>query len=91
MKTYILSYDLSQPGRNYASLYEAIKSYPSWAHLAESTWAVRTSGTAAQIRDHLRGAMDGNDQIVVVAAGAEGAWFGLPFAVSDWLKKNLTG
>ena len=53
MASYILSYDLRAPGRNYASLYDAIKVYGKWARINESVWAVVTSSSATQIRDHL--------------------------------------
>ena len=34
---YIISYDLKIPGRDYTSLYDAIKSLGDWQHLLEST------------------------------------------------------
>lgn len=33
MNTYIISYDLSDPGRDYSALYAEIKSFDNWAHL----------------------------------------------------------
>ena len=89
MATYLISYDLRKPGRDYASLYKAIKSYPTWAHLLESEWAVVTDDSAVDVRDHLAHQMDQNDGLTVVTAGAT-AWRGLSSQeVSDWLKENL--
>ena len=45
MASYIISYDLRKPERNYEALYEAIKAYGTWAHINESLWAVVTSQT----------------------------------------------
>jgi hypothetical protein len=36
MACYVVSYDLSQPQRNYEALYGALKSYGTWAHVNES-------------------------------------------------------
>lgn len=37
---YIISYDLCQPNKNYQDLYAALKSFPTWGRLTESTWAI---------------------------------------------------
>ena len=44
---YIVSYDLCQPNRNYQDLYAALKSFPVWGRLTESTWAIVTDKTHA--------------------------------------------
>ena len=87
MSRYIVTYDLSQPGRNYGELYNRIKSYPVWAQITESSWAISSDQTAVEIRDHLRGALDQNDKILVGLLGSS-AWAGLDEAVSNWLKKD---
>ena len=45
MSRYIITYDLSKPGRNYDDLYQRIKSYGTWAKIAESSWAIVTDQT----------------------------------------------
>lgn len=87
MKCYIISYDLRNT-RNYDDLYEAIRSYPRWAHIVESTWAVVTSNTAVQIRDHLIGVLDEDDRVFVVKSGSEAAWRNV-ICRHQWLKDNL--
>ena len=87
MTRYIITYDLSKPGRNYADLYKHIKSYSTWAKITESTWAVSTDNTAEQIRDNLKAALDSNDKLLVGPLG-QSAWFGLSSEVTDWLKAN---
>lgn len=89
MATYIISYDLRRPGQDYSSLHDAIKGLGAWWHHLESTWLVVTNRTAAQVRDALAPEMDGNDKILVVRSGGEGAWKGFTDKGSQWLKDNL--
>ena len=66
---YVISYDLKIPGRDYTSLYDAIKSYNEWQHPLESTWIVFSSDTANEISAKLRanGNMDNSDLLFVCA------------------------
>ena len=89
MATYIISYDLRSPGRNYEDLYERIRSYGTWAHITESTWAVMTTQTAAQVRDYVWAVMDNNDRLFVVKSGGEWGTYNLPKERNDWLRKYL--
>ena len=41
MATYIITYDLLAPGRNYDDLYSRIRSYNDYAQIVESTWPSR--------------------------------------------------
>lgn len=86
MSSYILSYDLRKPGRNYESLITAIKSYSEWAHPLESVWIVKTTRTAAEIRDDLGQHIDPNDGLIVVSFGSSWASIGLSSNVSKWLE-----
>ena len=88
MNAYIITYDLSQPGRNYDNLYERIKSYSSWARITESSWTLASEQNPVQIRDYLNSALDTNDKIFVGRLG-DSAWIGLSKEVSDWLKTNI--
>ena len=88
MACYIITYDLLKPGRDYAKLYDAIKSYGTWAHIAESVWAVVTAKTAVQVRDHLQGNMDSGDRIFVVKSSSEAAR-GNVICKNTWLKEHL--
>ena len=89
MKTYAVSYDLRQPGRDYEALYVALKSYGTYWHVLESVWILRTSRSAAQIRDHLTSQMDGNDQLIVAGLDGEAAWYGFTVDGGNWLKQQL--
>jgi len=89
MPSYLINYDLRKPGQNYDGLYEAIKSYPSWAHPLESFWVVVSETASTQIRDNLAKHLDKNDGLIVVKSANSGAWQGLSKDLTDWLKKNL--
>lgn len=86
-KCYIISYDLRKT-KDYADLIAAIKSYENWEYILESVWAIVTTKSAAQVRDHLLRHMDDDDGIFVVRSGREAAWRGVDCG-SVWLKKNL--
>ncbi len=91
MSTYLITYDLLGPGRDYSALYARIKLYNKWAAITESTWAVTTTQTATAVRDYLAAVMDSNDKLFVVNLGTkigESAWRGMPKEVTDWLKAN---
>jgi hypothetical protein len=88
MACYIISYDLRKPGRNYDSLYAAIKSYGTWAHINESVWAVVTAEKAVQVRDKLLTHIDTNDRLFVIKSGTEAAWRN-PICKNQWLKDHL--
>lgn len=85
MATYIIDYDLNTPGKNYDALISQIKTYP-WAKICKSSWAVKSSQTAAQIRDSLTPHIDSDDKLFVAKIDGWAAW-GLPKEVTDWLKK----
>ena len=88
MARYIITYDLSAPGRNYDALYERIKAYGSWAHITESSWAIVTEATTAQVRDNLREVLDENDKLLVGPLGHGAEWCRLSAEVTAWLQEN---
>ena len=87
MSCYIISYDLRKE-RDYPSLYEAIKSYGTWARITDSTWAIVTNKSAVKIRDHLLETIDEDDRLFVVKSGAEAAWHEVRCR-NEWLKQRL--
>ncbi len=89
MATHIITYDLSAPGRNYDELYKRIKAYGDWAHITESSWAVKTADTAVAVRDNLWGAMDNNDKLLVAQLSGNAAWEGLGKKIGDWLLRPM--
>ena len=87
MPTYIISYDLVRQ-RNYDDLYNVIKSYGTWGKITESTWAVVSTMTAVQIREHLSTVLDHDDRLFVIKSGVEAAWKNA-ICKNEWLKENL--
>lgn len=84
MAVLCINYDLKVPGRDYQPLYDAIKTY-TWCHILDSCWLIDTQKTASQVRDHLKGHVDGNDEVFV--ATLKGAW-ATTFSdqATEWLK-----
>lgn len=85
---FIVSYDLCQTNRDYNELYAALKKFPNWGKLTESTWAVVSNTTVVEIRDHLMRYIDSDDRLVVVKGGKAAAWNRL-MAKNQWLIDNL--
>ncbi len=88
---YVISYDLKILGRDYTSLYEAIKSYNEWQHPLESTWIVYTSETANDISAKLRsdGKMDNSDLLFVCALEINDRQGWLDKSVWNWIKTRI--
>lgn len=87
MACYIISYDLRNK-RDYAKLYEAIKSFGTWAHILESSWAVVTEQSATDIRDNLAKHVDNDDGLIVVKSAGGAAWHKV-LCKNEWLKDHL--
>lgn len=88
MASKVITYDLCSPGRNYDDLYNAIKSYGTWAHITESTWFVKTDDSCAQIRDNLLSHIDSNDRLFVGELTGTAAWHNV-ICKNEFLKENL--
>ena len=86
MARYIVTYDLSQPGRDYDDLYERIQSYDS-VRITESSWGIATDQSAKEVRDHLALALDDNDKLLVGTLGTS-AWTRLSTKATHWLRAN---
>ena len=91
MASYIITYDLSKPDRDYHGLYKRIKGISSvWAHISESSWLVVGDNlTSVFIRDTLTPNIDSNDKLFVARLTGEAAWRGLSQKQTDWIKTNL--
>lgn len=88
MHCYIISYDLCKPGKDYTSLFQAIKAYQYWGRLTETTWAVVTPYNSVEIRDSLLQYIDDNDRLIVIQSGKFAAWTKV-MASNDWIKEAL--
>ncbi|MDP3583401.1 MAG: hypothetical protein Q8S39_15795, partial [Ignavibacteria bacterium] len=88
MKCYIIIYDLRNPGRDYKSLYEAIKSFGTWGKITESTWAIVSTLSSFQIYEFLSKHIDNNDRLFIIKSGKDATWLNA-IADNEWLKKHL--
>lgn len=73
---------------NYDELYNAIKSYGTWAHITESTWAVVTEKTHKEVRDHIGQYLSNGSRLIVLKSASVSAWKNV-ICSNEWLKKNL--
>lgn len=84
-----ISYDLHQPGQNYAAVEEAIKELGNWAKVHYSLWYVNSTRTVKQAAQHVWAAMDRNDKLIVVDATHNDAyWYNLPDDVSRFVQEQ---
>ena len=90
MNNLVISYDLHELGKDYASVTQAVKALsPFWAKIHYSVFYVKANLTAAQARDKLLPAIDKNDSLLVVdATNNSCAWFNLSPESSEYLKTN---
>lgn len=92
MWSFLITYDLHTPGRDYAGLHAAIKACGGWWHYLESTWIVTTSRytTANDLFVYLQPHVGKADRLLILAirAGVDREGW-LPKDAWDWLKANL--
>lgn len=89
MPSYVVTYDLTGPDRDYDALIDHLKSYGTYSHALKSTWLIVTTKSAKEVRDAATKHMDKDDKILVVKATGVSAWRNLRPATSDWIHKNL--
>lgn len=87
-KTFLITYDLNSPGKDYSALYEAIKGLGSWHHPLESTWAVKPSlyNNSQDIYNVLRPIIDDTDDIFIVDITNQDRQGWMPKTFWEWLK-----
>ncbi len=88
--TYLVSYDLNKPGKNYGDLYDAIKaaSTGKWCKPLESVYIIESSLSALSIYNKLAPCLDSNDRILVIEVKGQSYWY-LDKEVSDYLQEML--
>lgn len=88
MPLLIVSYELEQPRKHFVDLIPALKSYELSAQILDSTWAVVSGKTAAEIRGELWNLLDPDDGIFVLESGREAAWQDVR-CENQWLREHL--
>lgn len=87
MNIYLITYDLNSPGQNHAKVLEKVKQF-EWAKLSESSYAVKTNNSAAQIYSLFSSLLDKNDNFYIIHLTKDFSGQG-PNDVNEWLGKNL--
>ncbi len=87
MASYLISYDLRKPARNYDSLYAVLTQYQAVRSL-QSVCLLDSGQNAAQVRDTLRSHMDADDGLLVIEIGQLWASYGLLNNSGAWLQKR---
>lgn len=83
MAVLLVTYDLRQPGRDYAPVHDYLKQFAHCKDL-ESAWLIDTKLSTVQVRDALMQRIDSNDdKIFVVSLIREWAAYG--HGCADWL------
>lgn len=86
--TYLISYDLRNPKKDYSGLLSELKNSPGWCHHLDSTWLIATSDTAYQIYHRLAVYIDDTDSILIIKVTRD--WSGwLPKEAWEWLDKYV--
>jgi len=88
MTTYVVAYDLINPGQKYECLRHKLEAYGTYWHIQQSVWLIKTSATAVQIRDNLNSCIDANDKLIVAGLTGEAAWAGHDAHNSRWLRET---
>ena len=74
---YLITYDLNKPGKDYTSLYLALRQYQFIRDTGlDSVWFVSTQLTPGQIYEHLRHHLDISDRIFItqIQGGTHQGW-----------------
>ena len=87
MACYIIVYSGTKSG-SWLALKNTIKSYGTWAHITNSSWAVVTDKKATEIRNGLLPHVPTGGRLIVVKSGIEAAWRNV-ICSNEWLKKHL--
>ncbi len=86
MKTYSITYDLGNPGRNYEGVSEQIKAVANgFCRPTKSQWIINSDASAAQIRDRISSKLDSGDKLLVNEVGNGWASWGLSNETNTWL------
>ena len=80
----MVTYDLKQPGRDYAPVHRYLKQFTYCKDL-ESFWLIDTTLSPEQVRDALMTLVDSNDKVFVCRLQQQ--WNSYNFGCADWLNK----
>ncbi|QFT76343.1 CRISPR-associated endoribonuclease Cas2 [Erythrobacter sp. THAF29] len=85
MSIVLVTYDLKQPGRDYAPVHRYLRAYTHCKGL-ESVWLLDTQRSTSDIRDDLKQLVDSND--VVFVAKIQRDWAASNYSCGSWLNEK---
>lgn len=89
MATLIVTYDLNKETKRPPLLKTLKETYPNWARLSESSYAIETGDSPVDVFSNLQEHIDGNDNLYIITL--KRPYYGQgPKDVNDWLENNLT-
>jgi hypothetical protein len=93
MNSFLISYDLIAPGKDYDKIEKKIESYPNPKRILESVWIVNSNENSQQIAQDLNTVTDSDDKIFVVrlesTIGSKDAWWINLDEHTQWLRNHL--
>lgn len=82
-------FSLHPPAYHQDKVTNTIKDLGSWVQIHPSLWYVKSTNTALQASEKIRGVMNPKDALLVVDSTSNfAAWYNLNRGVSDFLKNN---
>jgi len=88
MAVRLISYDLNKETKRPPIVKRIKETWPAWARLSESSYAVSTADTPKQIFDKLSDLIDSNDNLYVITLARP--YYGQgPKDVNAWLESDL--
>lgn len=86
---HIVTYDLRDPGADYAEIKEAISKFRRCKRIQKSVWLVVTDKTVEEVRSFLRRSIDDNDRLFVGRLYCDLAWYKLLTDAEEWIIDEL--
>lgn len=87
MAVYLITYDLNRESIR-PNITKVIKSFPEWARLSESSYAVSTLLSIDDVYRKIKPLIDSNDNVYVISLHRPYTGFGPP-VVNEWLETRL--
>ena len=89
VKTYLITYDLSEPNRDYELIHKGIMNLGDSCWCLRSVWLVKTALSSKEIREKLDTYLDSDDILLVAPVVSPIASIRLDPVCKLWLNKNL--
>ncbi|MFF7291679.1 hypothetical protein ACFY9N_04015 [Microbacterium sp. NPDC008134] len=90
MAVYLISYDVVGPNRDYEAVKDhIIRTHGTRAKPLESVWVVKTTKSAAEVRNALAAHVDSNDKLLIVTPRKGWATRKISKVATDWMHQHV--